>query len=133
LQQSDVQQNGHAIECRLNAEDTDNDFSPAPGKITHAYFPAGAGLRIDTHIESGAVISPFYDSMIGKLIAKADTRDDARRMLESALSEVRLDGIKTNIALHRDVLATPEFINGGVDTGFLGRYLAERTAQRTSK
>ena len=133
LQQSDVQQNGHAIECRLNAEDTDNDFSPAPGKITHAYFPAGAGLRIDTHIESGAVISPFYDSMIGKLIAKADTRDDARRMLESALSEVRLDGIKNNIALHRDVLATPEFINGGVDTGFLGRYLAERTAQRTSK
>jgi acetyl-CoA carboxylase biotin carboxylase subunit len=133
LLQSDIEQNGHAIECRINAEDTENDFSPAPGTITHAHFPAWAGLRIDTHIETGAVIPPFYDSMIGKLIAKANTRDEARRMLESALSEVRLDGIKTNISLHREVLATPEFTHGGVDTGFLGRYLADRTATRASK
>ncbi|MEY4883127.1 MAG: hypothetical protein RIS34_981 [Pseudomonadota bacterium] len=133
LLQSDVQQSGHAIECRINAEDTENDFSPAPGTITHAYFPAWAGLRIDTHIETGAVIPPFYDSMIGKLIAKSNTRDEARRMLESALSEVRLEGIKTNISLHREVLATPEFTHGGVDTGFLGRYLADRAATRASE
>jgi acetyl-CoA carboxylase biotin carboxylase subunit len=132
LVQSDVQQSGHAIECRINAEDTENDFSPAPGTISHAHFPAWPGLRTDTHIETGAVIPPFYDSMIGKLIAKADTRDEARRMLESALSEVRLEGIKTNVSLHREILATPEFTNGGVDTGFLGRYLADRETARAS-
>jgi acetyl-CoA carboxylase, biotin carboxylase subunit len=130
LAQSDVQFSGHAIECRLNAEDTGNDFSPAPGRITHTNFPAWEGLRIDTHIEKGSLISPYYDSMIGKLIAFANTRDEARRMLDAALAQIQLDGIKTNISLHREILATSEFAEGGVDTGFLGRYLTDRAASR---
>lgn len=133
IKQSDVRLHGHAIECRLNAEDTENDFSPSPGRITRAHFPNWSGLRIDTHIETGALIPPYYDSMIGKLIATAATREEARAMLESALSEVQLDGIKTNISLHREILATPEFTHGGVDTGFLGRYLTDRAATRSSQ
>jgi acetyl-CoA carboxylase biotin carboxylase subunit len=132
LRQSDIQFHGHAIECRLNAEDTENDFSPAPGRITHAHFPKWEGLRIDTHIETGSLIPPFYDSMIGKLIAFANTRDEARRMLDDALAQTQLDGIKTNISLHREILATSEFAEGGVDTGFLGRYLEARAAAKTS-
>lgn len=133
IKQSEVKFSGHAIECRLNAEDTENDFSPSPGRITHAHFPTGKGLRIDTHIETGSMIPPFYDSMIGKLIASASTRDEARRILESALSKIQLDGIKTNISLHREILATPEFTHGGIDTGFLGRYLADRAEARITK
>ena len=133
IKQSDVKFFGHAIECRLNAEDTENDFSPSPGRITHAHFPTGEGLRIDTHIETGSMIPPYYDSMIGKLIASAGTRDEARRILESALSKIQLDGIKTNISLHREILATPEFTHGGIDTGFLGRYLADRATARATK
>jgi acetyl-CoA carboxylase biotin carboxylase subunit len=133
IKQSDVKFSGHAIECRLNAEDTENDFSPSPGRITHAHFPAGEGLRIDTHIETGSMIPPYYDSMIGKLIASAGTRDEARRILEFALSKIQLDGIKTNISLHREILATPEFTHGGIDTGFLGRYLADCATDRATK
>ena len=133
MRQSDVRLHGHSIECRLNAEDTENDFSPSPGRITCAHFPAWTGLRIDTHIETGALIPPYYDSMIGKLIATANTREEARAMLESALSEIQLDGIKTNISLHREILATAEFTQGGVDTGFLGRYLVDRAAARAAK
>jgi acetyl-CoA carboxylase biotin carboxylase subunit len=130
IKQSDVKFVGHAIECRLNAEDTENDFSPAPGRITNAHFPTREGLRIDTHIETGSLIPPYYDSMIGKLIAFANTRDEARRMLDAALAQIQLDGIKTNISLHREILATPEFTEGGMDTGFLGRYLSDRAANR---
>ncbi|NVO04747.1 MAG: acetyl-CoA carboxylase biotin carboxylase subunit [Rhodoferax sp.] len=133
MRQSDVRLHGHSMECRLNAEDTENDFSPSPGRITRAHFPAWTGLRIDTHIETGALIPPYYDSMIGKLIATANTREEARAMLESALSEIQLDGIKTNISLHREILATAEFTQGGVDTGFLGRYLVDRAAARAAK
>ncbi|MDB5942857.1 MAG: biotin carboxylase [Ramlibacter sp.] len=128
LAQSDIRLRGHAIECRINAEDPANQFMPSPGTVAEAYFPQGAGLRVDTHIESGASIPPFYDSMIAKVIAWAATRDEARRLLDGALAGVRLTGIETNLALHREVLATPEFTEGGVDTGFLGRFLAERTA-----
>jgi len=133
MRQSDVRLHGHSMECRLNAEDTENDFSPSPGRITRTHFPAWTGLRIDTHIETGALIPPYYDSMIGKLIATANTREEARAMLESALSEIQLDGIKTNISLHREILATAEFTQGGVDTGFLGRYLVDRAAARAAK
>ena len=133
MRQSDVRLHGHSMECRLNAEDTENDFSPSPGRITRTHFPAWTGLRIDTHIETGALIPPYYDSMIGKLIATANTREEARAMLESALSEIQLDGIKTNISLHREILTTAEFTQGGVDTGFLGRYLVDRAAARAAK
>lgn len=81
-------------------------------------------MRVDTHMESGAMIPPYYDSMIAKVIATGSDREHARRLLESALADVRIEGVLTNIALHRAVLATPEFIEGGFDTGFLGRFLA---------
>lgn len=124
LKQSDVKLSGHAIECRINAEDPTQDFRPAPGRITNVRFPAWTGLRVDTHMEAGAMISPYYDSMIAKVIATGKDREQARQLLESALAQVRIEGVLSNLALHRAVLATPEFIEGGFDTGFLGRFLA---------
>ncbi len=126
LAQSDVVIRGHAIECRVNAEDCDNHFMPSPGRISHARFAQGEGVRVDTHIESGAAIPPFYDSMIAKVIAAGESREAARQRLLVALRDTALEGVKTNLALHRMVLDTPDFIEGGVDTGFLGRYLAGR-------
>lgn len=126
LTQSDVRIAGHAIECRVNAEDCDKDFMPSPGRVSHAQFPTGEGVRVDTHIESGAMIPPFYDSMVAKVIAVGSTREQARDRLLAALGETVLEGVKTNLALHRLVLASPAFIEGGVDTGFLGRYLESR-------
>jgi len=123
--QDDIRIQGHAIECRINAEDPDRDFAPSPGRVLEAYFPAGQGVRVDTHIEAGATISPFYDSMMGKVMAVGANRDQARTRLLQALAQTRLTGITTNIALHQTVLETPEFVRGGVDTGFLGRYLAK--------
>jgi acetyl-CoA carboxylase, biotin carboxylase subunit len=128
LTQADVRFTGHAIECRINAEDPVHDFRPAPGRITEAHFPAREGLRVDTHIETGAMISPYYDSMIAKVIAFALTRDEARRLLLASLVDVRVDGVLNNIELHRAVLATPEFTAGGFDTGFLGRFLTSPAA-----
>ncbi|WP_310460447.1 biotin carboxylase N-terminal domain-containing protein [Sphaerotilus sp.] len=128
LTQADVRLTGHAIECRINAEDPVHDFRPAPGRVTDAHFPVREGLRVDTHIERGAMISPYYDSMIAKVIATGQTRDEARRLLLASLADVRVDGVLNNIALHRAVLATPEFTAGGFDTGFLGRFLASPDA-----
>jgi acetyl-CoA carboxylase, biotin carboxylase subunit len=124
LKQSDVKLTGHAIECRINAEDPANDFRPAPGRVTAVSFPTPIGLRVDTHMESGAMIPPYYDSMIAKVIATGSNREQARQRLEEALGQVRIEGVLSNIALHRAVLATPEFIEGGFDTGFLARFLA---------
>ncbi len=124
LKQTDVRLSGHAIECRINAEDPTHDFRPAPGRLTAAHFPAWTDLRVDTHMEAGAMIPPYYDSMIAKVIATGRDREQARRLLEAALADVRIEGVHTNVGLHRAVLATPEFIEGGFDTGFLGRFLA---------
>jgi acetyl-CoA carboxylase, biotin carboxylase subunit len=129
LRQTDIQTNGHAIECRLNAEDPETDFRPSPGTVTAVNFPTLPGLRYDSHMETGARIPPFYDSMVAKVIAHGATREQARMRLLSALNEVQVEGVKTNLALHRAVLAHPEFIAGGMDTGFLGRYLAETTME----
>lgn len=126
LQQADIVMQGHAIECRVNAEDCDNQFMPSPGRVSQARFAQGEGIRVDTHIESGALIPPFYDSMIAKVIAVGESREAARQRLLQALSDTVLEGVKTNLVLHRAVLQTPEFIEGGVDTGFLGRYLTEQ-------
>ncbi len=126
IHQEDVRLDGHAVECRINAEDPEHGFQPSPGRIGELHLPSGDGLRVDTHIEAGTMIPPFYDSMIAKLIAHGRTRDEALHRMDAALAELRLTGIRTNQALHRDVLTTPEFAAGGVDTGFLGRWLAER-------
>jgi acetyl-CoA carboxylase biotin carboxylase subunit len=128
LKQTDVRLTGHAIECRINAEDPAHDFRPAPGRLTAAHFPtwpAWPNLRVDTHMETGAMIPPYYDSMIAKVIATGSDREQARHLLASALADVRIEGVQTNIALHRAVLASPEFIEGGFDTGFLGRFLGQ--------
>ena len=132
ISQESVPQSGHAVECRINAEDPAHDFRPSPGRIVEAHFPKGEGVRVDTHMEAGAMISPHYDSMVAKLIAHGPTREDALLRLDAALAALRLTGIKTNQQLHRDVLASSEFREGGVDTGFLGRWLAERATNVTT-
>ena len=129
LRQADVCLEGHAIECRINAEDPAEDFRPSPGRIIDACFPEGTGLRVDTHIETGSLIAPYYDSMIAKLIACGPTRAIAMARLDAALAQLRLDGVKSNRDLHRTILATAEFAAGGVDTGFLGRLLAQGGAR----
>ena len=101
------------------------DVTSPPGLVTDVNFPALPGLRYDSYMRSGASIPPFYDSMIAKVIAHGATREEARQRLLGALSQLKVDGIKTNVALHRTVLAHHEFVQGGMDTGFLGRFLAE--------
>jgi acetyl-CoA carboxylase biotin carboxylase subunit len=122
--QSDIRFAGHAIECRINAEDPDRDFAPSPGTVKTALWPDGDGIRVDTHIVTGAKIPPFYDSMIGKVIAYGDDRTIAIARLWKALKDTRLDGIATNLTFQAELLDDPDFIAGGVDTGFLARRLA---------
>jgi acetyl-CoA carboxylase, biotin carboxylase subunit len=123
--QANMQSHGHAIECRLNAEDPMADFRPSPGTVSQVNFPALPGLRFDTHMEAGASIPPYYDSMIAKIIAHGCNREEARQRLLDALNVISVEGVKTNIALHRAVLRHPEFVAGGMDTGFLARFLSE--------
>jgi acetyl-CoA carboxylase biotin carboxylase subunit len=111
---------GHSIELRINAEDPVT-FAPAPGKITALHLPGGLGVRIDTHIYDQYVVPPFYDSLLCKLIVHADDRPAALRRLRRCLDEVVVEGIATNVALHRRILDHPEFARGEFDTGFLAR------------
>ncbi|WP_407493054.1 acetyl/propionyl/methylcrotonyl-CoA carboxylase subunit alpha [Pseudooceanicola sp. MF1-13] len=126
LTQDDIKLTGHAIECRLNAEDPDRDFMPSPGRVTQAWFPAMPGLRVDTHMQAGAMIPPFYDSMIAKLIAYGDTRDDAVATMRAALKVCALEGIATNAVLHDAIMGDAEFQKGGVDTNYLPGLLKRR-------
>jgi acetyl-CoA carboxylase biotin carboxylase subunit len=121
LVQSAVHFDGAAIECRINAEDPAHDFQPSPGRVAHAQWPGGEGIRVDTHIASGSMVPPFYDSLLGKIIAHGATREIARTRLVAALAATRIDGVHTNIAFQAALLQDPEFIDGGVDTGFLAR------------
>jgi acetyl-CoA carboxylase biotin carboxylase subunit len=121
LKQSDVRRNGCAIECRVNAEDPAHDFRPSPGLVREAVWPAGEGIRVDTHIVSGARVPPFYDSLMAKIIAHAPDRFAALAKLQSAIAATRIAGVATNLAFHADVLSDPEFQAGGVDTGYLAR------------
>jgi acetyl-CoA carboxylase biotin carboxylase subunit len=118
IKQDDVRITGHAIECRINAEDP-TTFIPSPGKINNLHFPGGPGVRIDSHIYSGYSVPPYYDSMIGKLITHADTREQTIRRMAGALDEMMIDGIKTNIPLHRDLMADQAFIDGSTDIHYL--------------
>lgn len=126
LTQDEVRFAGAAVEARVNAEDPARDFAPAPGTVTRADWPAGEGLRVDTHIAAGARVPPFYDSMIAKLIAHAPDRTGAIARLRGAVDAARIEGIATNLSFQSRVLADPEFSAGGFDTGFLPRFL-ERT------
>jgi acetyl-CoA carboxylase biotin carboxylase subunit len=112
----------HAIECRINAEDPYNDFRPSPGKITTLHVPGGHGVRVDTHIYSGYVIPPYYDSMIAKLITVAQTREEAIATMERALSEFVVEGIKTTIPFHQKMLKDPNFLSGDFNTQYLNHW-----------
>ena len=112
----------HAIQCRINAEDPHNDFRPSPGKITDYHEPGGHGIRIDTHVYAGYVIPPYYDSMISKLITVAQTREEAIRKMERALDEYFIEGIKTTIPFHRQLMKDPEFRKGNFTTKFMDTF-----------
>src|SRR6188768_1783077 len=125
IKQSDIVLRGHAIECRINAEDPDT-FAPSPGLITGFYPPGGPGVRVDTHIYTGYRVPPNYDSMIGKLIVHGATRAQAIARMRVALSELVVDGIKTNIPLQQRILADGGFQQGGQNIHYLEKRLAER-------
>lgn len=120
--QEDIKITGHAIECRLNAEDPEN-FMPSPGTIEHYHPPGGPGIRVDTHVYQGYKVPPHYDSMIGKLVAHAETRELALSRLSMALSEIVIDGIKTNIPLHQELVKDTAFAAGGTDIHYLEKKL----------
>ena len=130
--QRDIVIRGHAIECRINAEDPFN-FTPSPGRITSYHPPGGPGIRVDSHAYHGYVVPPYYDSMIGKVIAYGDNRDQAIRRMRIALSEMVVEGIKTNLPLHRELLDDTRVIRGGASIHYLERKLAQRAAERDAK
>ena len=120
--QDDIQITGHAFECRINAEDPVK-FTPSPGRISQYHPPGGLGVRVDTHIYNGYTVPPYYDSMIAKLVVRGNTRESAIARMRGALSEVFIDGIKTNIPLHIDIFNDDAFIEGGADIHHLERKL----------
>jgi len=121
FKQDDIKVNGVAMECRINAEDPDKNFQPSPGKITQMFIPGGLGVRFDSHAHAGYTVSPYYDSMIGKLIVHQKTRADAVACMQRALSELRIEGIKTTVPRLKEILAHSAFIEGNVDTKFIER------------
>jgi acetyl-CoA carboxylase biotin carboxylase subunit len=120
--QGDIRFNGHAIECRINAEDA-KTFMPSPGLVSRWHSPGGPGIRVDSHVYSGYSVPPNYDSMIGKLIAHGDTRATAIARMKNALAELVVEGIKTNTALHQEILSHAAFREGGLDIHYLERRL----------
>ncbi|MEJ2360911.1 MAG: acetyl-CoA carboxylase biotin carboxylase subunit [Gammaproteobacteria bacterium] len=124
VQQSDVIVRGHAIECRINAEDP-RTFMPSPGTITAYHAPGGPGVRVDSHIYDGYRVPPYYDSMIGKLITYAESRQAAIARMRIALSEIVIEGIKTNIALHQDLMRDAGFMAGGFNIHYLEKRLSD--------
>ncbi|MEX1082541.1 MAG: acetyl-CoA carboxylase biotin carboxylase subunit [Halofilum sp. (in: g-proteobacteria)] len=122
LRQKDLEIRGHAIECRINAEDA-RTFAPSPGTVSFYHPPGGPGVRMDSHVYSGYAVPPHYDSMIGKLICHDETRNAAITRTRGALSEFVIEGIKTNIDLHRDILADAAFVQGGTDIHYLEKKL----------
>jgi len=125
LDQSDINFSGAAVECRVNAEDPKRDFMPSPGRVTAVLWPKGEGIRVDTHIVDGAMIPPFYDSMVAKIIAHGPDRDTAIMRLWKALNDTRIEGVATNLDFQAALLDDPDFVTGGVDTGWLARRLAK--------
>lgn len=127
LPESAFSMGGHAIECRVNAEDPGKKFRPCPGTITEFHPPGGPGVRIDTHAYAGYVIPPYYDSMIAKLVAFAPTREWAIRRMQRALDEFVLEGVETTIPFHRELLKHPAFLSGDVDTHFVEKQILLQT------
>jgi acetyl-CoA carboxylase, biotin carboxylase subunit len=126
IRQQDVVLTGHAVECRINAEDWAHDFRPSPGRIDRVVLPVGDGIRVDTHVQGGSVVPPYYDSLLAKLIVHGTDRADALARARAALDLLRIDGVMTTVPVHRALLDDAEFAAGGVDTGFFERFLQTR-------
>jgi acetyl-CoA carboxylase biotin carboxylase subunit len=118
IKQEDVTLTGHSIECRINAEDP-RTFMPSPGTIKTFHAPGGHGVRVDSHVYSGYTVPPHYDSLIGKVITYADTREGALAKMRQALDELVVEGIRTNAALHRELVTDTSFMAGGVSIHYL--------------
>ena len=129
FRQKDVIRRGHAIECRINAEDP-NSFVPSPGRITSWHAPGGPGIRVDSHAYNGYFVPPNYDSMVGKLLAYGATREQAIARMRIALSEMIVEGIKTNIPLHRELMDDAQFVKGGFSIHYLEQRMAKLAERR---
>ena len=129
LKQCDIQFSGHAIECRINAEDWAHDFRPSPGIVTHATFPVGQGIRVDTHIQARTIVPPHYDSLLAKLIVHGANRAETLQKLERAVSRCEIAGVATNLSMHAALLRNVEFARGGVNTVFLQEFLRVRNTE----
>ena len=122
FKQKDIEIRGHAIECRINAEDPYNNFAPSPGNVDVVNFPGGRGVRIDSNLFQGGKVLPIFDSLVAKLIVHADTRDEAIAKMRRALEEMIISPIKTNIDFQYEIMNHPIFQEGDVDTGFINEY-----------
>jgi acetyl-CoA carboxylase biotin carboxylase subunit len=123
LQQDKIVLQGAAIECRINAEDPRAGFMPSPGRVTRAEWPQQEGVRVDTWIESGSMVPPYYDSLMGKIIVHAPTRADAIQRMRAALAATQVEGVRTNLEFQSAVLGSDDFAAGGVDTNWLGEFI----------
>jgi acetyl-CoA carboxylase biotin carboxylase subunit len=133
MRQADIRMSGHAIECRINAEDPLKDFRPSPGEVTYFYPPGGPGVRVDTHVYPGYTIPPFYDSLMGKIIAVDRTRPATIARMRRALDELVIEGVETTAPFHRQVMADETFLAGAYDTGFAERIVSKLVAQAASE
>lgn len=125
FRQEDIQFSGHAIECRITAEKVFDNFAPCPGQVEFIHFPAGAGIRVDSALYNGCEISPFYDSMVAKVIAKGNTRLEAVRRMRRALEETVITGVDTTLPVQHLLMFNQEFLRGGYDTGFIENHLKD--------
>ena len=130
FKQSDIKLTGHAIECRINAEDPDKNFMPNPGLIESFHVPGGPGVRVDTHIYQSYSVPPYYDSLLAKLICWGKDREEARVRLERALNEIVIEPIKTTVPFHLEVINTDDFISGNFDTGFIDSWRKKRDSSK---
>lgn len=122
IKQEDIVRNGHAIECRVNAEDPENNFNPNPGEISRLILPGGPGIRVDSGVYQGYKIPPFYDSMVAKLISWGSDRREAVERMKRGLAEFQIEGIKTTIPFHKEVMKNREFLSGQYTTDFVGKF-----------
>jgi acetyl-CoA carboxylase biotin carboxylase subunit len=130
--QEEVVLKGHAIECRINAEDPEKDFRPNPGMIKSFHVPGGHGIRVDTHAYAGYEIPSYYDSLVAKLISCGDTREEAILKMRRALDEFIIEGIQTTITFYKTVFSNPNFISGEYDTSFVENLFKENSKEKIS-
>jgi acetyl-CoA carboxylase, biotin carboxylase subunit len=128
ISQGEIRFSGHALECRITAEDWRNGFAPSPGTIRSAHFPAGEGIRVDTHIESGARVPPYYDSLLAKIIVHGRDRPQSIERMRRALANCHIEGVATNVAMHALLLEDSQFVRSGADTSTLPRWLGDERA-----